>query len=257
MPIITKGKEATTILSALFADARRGVVFTGAGISTESGIPDFRSPGGTWERFEPVYFDQFVASEEARQLDWKRRFIMLDQFGQAEPNAGHRAIAALVAAGKVDTVVTQNIDGLHQRAGVPAERVIEIHGNGTFATCLDCGRRHELSDIRPAFEADGTTPRCVSCGGLVKVAVISFGQAMPVTEMLRAEDAANRADLFVAIGSSLVVYPAAGLPVVAKREGAKLVIINREPTELDALADVVIHDEIGSVMAPFAANTIV
>ncbi len=251
MTLVSERKNAVSTLAELFADARRAVIFTGAGISTESGIPDFRSPGGIWERTDPVYFDDFVTSEDARRTDWQRRFTMLDQFAAAEPNAGHRAIAALHRLGRVSAVITQNIDGMHQRSGVPDDRVIELHGNGTFATCLECGERHELEAIRGPFEERGETPRCRACGGIVKAAIINFGQSMPLEAMAQAQEAALEADLFVAIGSSLVVYPAAGLPILAKEEGAELVILNREATPLDGIADFVIRDEIGPVLAPF------
>src|SRR5881227_257786 len=142
----------TAGLAGLIADARRAIVFTGAGISTESGIPDFRSPGGIWTQMAPIYFDDFLASEEARRETWRRRFAMQDAFGGAEPNRGHRAVDALVRRGKVSAVITQNIDGLHQASGVPPEKVIELHGNTTYATCLDCGTRHELDEVRATFE---------------------------------------------------------------------------------------------------------
>src|SRR5580658_2571016 len=165
-------------LARLIGNARRGVVFTGAGISTESGIPDFRSPGGIWTQMAPIYFDDCLASEEARRETWRRRFAMEETFAAAAPNRGHRAVDALVRRGKVASVITQNIDGLHQASGIPAEKVIELHGNTTYATCLDCGTRHELADIRVAFERDpGRAPRCVRCRGFVKTATISFGQA--------------------------------------------------------------------------------
>lgn len=246
--------DAIALIGDLFAAAERAVVFTGAGISTESGIPDFRSPGGIWEKHRPIMFDDFVASKAARMEDWRRRFTMLDQFGEAEPNAGHLAIAEQVRRGVVSTVITQNIDGLHQRAGVPADKMIEIHGNGTFAKCLDCDTRHELAPIRAAIAETASDYRCARCGGIVKAAVISFGQAMPVDEMRRAEAASVEADLFLAIGSSLVVYPAAGLPLIAKRNGARLVIVNRDPTDLDGLADHVLHLQIGDVFAPFVGT---
>ncbi len=248
--------EAIELIGELLAAATDAVVFTGAGISTESGIPDFRGPGGFWERHRPIMFDEFVASEGARMEDWRRRFTMLDQFGDAEPNAGHLAIAEQVRRGVVTTVITQNIDGLHQRAGVPADKMIEIHGNGTFARCLDCQTRYELAPIRAAIDDTANDFRCRKCGGIVKAAVISFGQAMPVNEMRRAEAAAENADLFLAIGSSLVVYPAAGLPVIAKKNGARLVIVNRDPTELDAIADHVVHLQIGDVFTPFTGSAL-
>ena len=230
----------------------RGVVFTGAGVSTESGIPDFRSPGGIWSKAAPIYFDDFVRSEKARRESWDRRFELDETMGDAEPNRGHRAIAKLVRTGKVSAVITQNIDGLHQESGVPDSRVIELHGNTTFATCLSCNLRHELAPIRSEFKDRGILPTCRSCGGIVKTATISFGQAMPEAEMERARDETLACDLFVVVGSSLVVYPAAGFPAMAKRSGAKLVIINREPTDLDGMADLVVNREIGPVLGEVA-----
>lgn len=225
------------------------VVFTGAGISTESGIPDFRSPGGLWTQMKPIYFDEFVNSEETRKESWRRRFEGRDYLTTAEPNAGHIAVARLVAAGKVSTVITQNIDNLHQNAGVPAEKVIEIHGNATYAKCLSCAERVELDVIRAQYRQMGTAAPCEACGGLVKSATISFGQAMPEREMRLAEAASGMCDLFLAIGSSLTVYPAAGLPILARRQGAKLVILNRDETELDPIAHLVINDEIGPTLS--------
>jgi len=235
-------------LARLIGEARRAVVFTGAGISTESGIPDFRSPGGIWTQMAPIYFDDFLASEEARRETWRRRFAMQDTFGEALPNRGHRAVDALLRRGKASAVITQNIDGLHQASGIPADKVIELHGNTTYATCLDCGTRHELADIRVDFERDGTAPRCMRCKGFVKTATISFGQAMPQQEMRRAEAETLAADLFIVLGSSLVVYPAAGFPELAKRNGAMLAIVNREETPLDDRADLVIHRGIGDTL---------
>jgi NAD-dependent deacetylase len=236
-------------LAKLISKARRAVVFTGAGISTESGIPDFRSPGGYWSKNRVIYFDEFVRSRDARIEAWTRLFDGRPSLRSATPNAGHRAVAKLVAQGKVTEVITQNIDGLHQAAGVPADKVIEVHGNATFAKCLECGLRHEFDDIEPAFKATREPPVCRSCQGIVKSATISFGQPMPEAEMERASDAALECDLFLAIGSSLVVYPAAGLPIAAKRQGAKLVILNRDPTELDHLADLVVNAEIGPTLS--------
>ena len=236
-------------LKDLIERAKRAVVFTGAGISTESGIPDFRSPGGIWSKNRVIYFDEFVRSRDARVEAWTRLFDGRPTLKKAEPNAGHRAVARLVETGKVSHVITQNIDGLHQRAGVPAELVIEVHGNATYAKCLSCGQRHEFDDIEPAFKRTGEPPVCVACSGIVKSATISFGQAMPEEEMERAAEAVLACDLCLAIGSSLVVYPAAGLPIAAKRNGAKFVILNRDPTELDQMADLVINAEIGPTLA--------
>lgn len=236
-------------LKKLIDRSKRAVVFTGAGISTESGIPDFRSPGGIWSKNRVIYFDEFVRSRDARVEAWTRLFAGRPTLNAAQPNAGHRAVARLVETGKVTDVVTQNIDGLHQAAGVPADKVIEVHGNATYAKCLSCGLRHEFDDIEPAFQATKEPPVCRDCRGIVKSATISFGQAMPEDEMIRAGEASLACDLFLAVGSSLVVYPAAGLPIAAKRNGAKLVILNRDPTELDHLADLVINAEIGPSLA--------
>ena len=235
-------------LASVIAQARRAVVFTGAGISTESGIPDFRSPGGIWTRMAPIDFSEFLASEEARRETWRRRFAMEETFRAAAPNRGHRAVAELVRCGKAASVITQNIDGLHQAAGVPDNQVIELHGNTTYAHCLDCSTRYELAALRIAFEHDGEAPLCEDCGGYVKTATISFGQAMPVEAMRRAEIETRAADLFIVAGSSLVVYPAAAFPELAKDNGATLVIVNREPTGLDAIADLVLNRSIGETL---------
>jgi len=239
-------------LGRALEQALRVVVFTGAGISTESGIPDFRSPGGIWTKMAPIDFQDFMKSEDVRVEAWRRKFGLDETLTKAEPNKGHMAIAKLADEGKVTHVITQNIDNLHQDSGVPASKVIELHGNGTYATCLSCGIRYELESIKRDFEATAAAPVCASCGGVVKSATISFGQAMPEAEMLRAEEATLGCDLFLAIGSSLQVYPAAGFPMLAKRNGAQLVILNRESTELDPIADLVLHQEIGPTLAPLA-----
>jgi len=240
-------------LMRMVREADRVVVFTGAGISTESGIPDFRSPGGMWTKFRPIEFQDYMASAEMRAEAWRRKFAMESTFRSARPGRGHDAVAHLVRVGKVRHVITQNIDNLHQMSGVPDNRVIELHGNTTYAHCLDCGLRYEIDDIRAVFEETGEAPDCRACGGIVKTATISFGQAMPEEEMLRAEAATLDCDLFLAIGSSLVVYPAAGFPLIAKRNGARLAIINRERTELDPYADLVVSEDIGAVMEPLSA----
>lgn len=240
--------EGAASLAAMLRAARRVVVFTGAGISTESGIPDFRSPGGIWTKMAPIDFQDFVASAELRKEAWRRRFVMEETFAAVKPNAGHHAVAELVSRGLVGTVITQNIDNLHQDSGVPEGQVVEIHGNTRYAKCLECGERHELPPIRAHFEACGEPPDCGACGGILKTATISFGQAMPELEMARAEKATRACDLFLVLGSSLVVYPAAGFPIMAKRGGARLVILNRESTEQDELADLVLNAEIGPTM---------
>ncbi len=237
-----------TSLEAILDESRRTVIFTGAGISTESGIPDFRSPNGIWSKFTPVYYQDFVASEDARREAWRRKLIVDHDMRGAKPNRGHRAVAQLVHQNDVNCVITQNIDGLHQESGIAEDRIIELHGNSTYATCLDCESRHELEPILADFSRDETLPLCGNCGGIVKTATVSFGQSMPRAAMDRAEAETLGCDLFIAIGSSLVVYPAAGFPVLAKQNGARLVIINREPTDLDGLADVVLNEEIGATL---------
>jgi NAD-dependent deacetylase len=234
-------------LARMIATADRVAIFTGAGISTESGIPDFRSPGGTWTRQRPIEFSDFMASDAARRETWRRRFEMEDTLRKAAPNRGHRAVAELVRRGKCPAVITQNIDGLHQDSGIPDDKVIELHGNTTYATCLECGFRYEIAELRVDFEADNIVPHC-ACGGWVKTATISFGQSMPVDEMRRAERETLLADLFISIGSSLVVYPAAGFPELAKRNGAALVILNLQDTGLDRIADLVLHQPIGETL---------
>lgn len=236
-------------LRDMIGAATRIVAFTGAGISTESGIPDFRSPGGIWTKYRPIYFDDFMSSEEMRRESWRRKFATDETLLKAEPNAGHRALAKLVEQGRMSSIITQNIDGLHQQSGVPDSKVIELHGNATYATCLDCGHRHELAPIRRAFLESGRLPLCEKCEGIVKTATISFGQSMPEIPMARAQDESLACDLFIVLGSSLVVYPAAGFPALAKRNGAGLVIINRDPTDQDDSADLVVHAEIGSTMS--------
>src|SRR5258706_2422146 len=196
-------------LARLIADARRMVVFTGAGISTESGIPDFRSPGGVWSQMKPIYFQDFVSDPARRREAWERAFSGRAGWVGRAPNAGHYAVARLVERGKVSAVITQNVDNLHQDSGVPTDRVIELHGNASYAKCLECGERHELAELKESFLKAGEIPYCRRCGGLVKTATISFGQAMPAEPMVRAEAAALGFDAFLGLGSSLVVYPAA------------------------------------------------
>ncbi len=235
-------------LGMLLAESRRAVVFTGAGISTESGIPDFRSPGGLWSRYRPVEFSDFLADAGKRRESWRLMFALGETLSAARPNAGHVAVARLVAAGKVSHVITQNVDGLHQQAGVPDGQVIELHGTTRYARCLTCGKRFDPSPIKERFLKDETLPMCDACGGIVKSATISFGQSMPEEELRRADAAVAGCDLLLAIGSSLVVYPAASYPERAKQHGARLVILNRDPTPYDDIADLVLHREIGPTL---------
>jgi NAD-dependent deacetylase len=246
---------AVARLRELVEEAAVVVAFTGAGISTECGIPDFRSPGGIWTKMRPIEFGDFLASQEMRDESWRRRFVMEEQFGGALPGRGHRALASLYRAGKIPAVITQNIDNLHQASGISAEHVVELHGNTTYASCLGCGNRYELPWVRERFTASGgRSPDCPDCGGPIKSATVSFGQAMPEAAMRRAQELTESCDLFLAIGSSLVVWPAAGFPLTAKRNGARLVIINRDATEFDDIADLVVHDDIGDALSAFIAH---
>jgi NAD-dependent deacetylase len=242
-------------LQELVDGARVIAPFTGAGISTECGIPDFRSPGGLWTKNKPIPFDEFLASQDMRNEAWRRRFAMDAHFSAALPGRGHLALASFYRTGKAPAVITQNIDNLHQSSGISADHVIELHGNNSYALCLGCAKRFELPWVRQQFtDANERAPDCPECGGHIKTATISFGQAMPEDQMRRAEKLALDCDLFLAVGSSLVVWPAAGFPLLAKRNGARLVIINREATEFDEIADLVVRDDIGTVLSPFIVH---
>ena len=240
-------------LAHMLDDAYTVTVLTGAGISTESGIPDFRSPGGIWSKFRIIDYSEFMADEAARLEDWKRRFCMEDQLGVVKPNIGHEIIARWVRSGHCQTVITQNIDGLHQLAGTPEKAIIEIHGNARHASCTKCGLGHTIAECRKSISKTGRAPVCRKCGGIVKSDVVMFGQKMPEEETANAFRAAESCDLFIAIGTSLVVHPAASLPIAARRAGAKLVIINHEPTDMDPFADLLIHDGIGETFRCLAA----
>jgi len=236
---------------ALLERAERVAVLTGAGISTESGIPDFRSPGGLWDRYDPsqLTFDRFCASEDTRRTYWEIATQSYPVMRDAEPNAAHRAVAAIERAGKLLKLVTQNVDGLHHRAGSTAPATIEIHGSAMRATCIDCGAEHDRASVHQRVLDGQAVPSCDHCGGRLKPATVSFGQAMPERETAEAFAAAADCDLMIVIGSSLVVYPAAGVPEAAVRAGAPLVIVNREPTPLDAHAEVLVHGAAGESMS--------
>ncbi len=244
------------VLRQMILSSSNIVGFTGAGISTECGVPDFRSPGSPWMVNKPISYSAFRASPAMRIEAWRRKFIMDDHYRNALPGRGHKAIKALIASSRMSVVITQNIDNLHQLSGVTEDKIIELHGNGSYATCLDCAWRYELEPVRERFEATGCAPDCERCGGPIKSATISFGQAMPELKMQRAVEAARCADLFISIGSSLVVYPAAHLPALAKESGAVLVIINAEPTPCDVHADMVIRSDIGSILQAVTAEFI-
>jgi NAD-dependent deacetylase len=244
---------STTVqqLASWLADADRAVVFTGAGISTESGIPDFRSPGGVWSRNQPVYYDQFLASADARFEYWRQKAEAAPDFERAQPNRGHLALARWEQAGRLTAVITQNIDGLHQLAG--SRRVLELHGTARWIACVDCGERFAPRPLLDEFRATQTVPACPACGGRLKSATISFGQTLPADVLEESTALAESCDVFLAIGSSLVVQPAAGLPELARRAGSKLAIINRDPTPLDAGADAVLHEPIGESLGQIDA----
>jgi len=232
-------------------ESKRTVVFSGAGLSTESGIPDFRSPGGIWDRYDPedFYFQNFLASEASREKYWQLATEMYEPMKKAQPNSAHLAIAELEKLGKLDCVITQNIDGLHLKAGNSEEKVIQLHGTAMCVSCLNCGKKFDREGIQERLQKTKKVPYCDDCNGPLKPATISFGQPMPERETQEAYHRSSLCDLFIVIGSSLVVQPAASMPLVAKRNGAKLVIINRDPTSYDDLADNVIHDQAGPTMA--------
>jgi len=227
--------------------AQEAVVFTGAGMSTESGIPDFRSPGGVWAKYQPVMFQDFVSSDAARREYWRQKCEAHGEFGAARPNTGHKVLANWEAAGRLRAVITQNIDGLHQAAG--SRRVLELHGTAMEIVCLSCERRFEPEPMMAAFRETGTAPHCEACGGYLKSATVSFGQSLPEAVLAEAWQLARKSDLFLVLGSSLVVEPAASLPRFARQHGARLVIINRDPTEQDATAQAVLHEPLGAALA--------
>ncbi len=227
------------------------VVFTGAGISTESGIPDFRSPGGIWTRYRPVTFQEYMSSEASRIEAWKRRLDGWEQYKNAKPNIGHYFVHSLDAKGKLVGLITQNVDGLHSKAGLPDEKIVELHGSNRKVICLQCDREFDPDEIIKQLVGDFASPKCVACGGILKSATGSFGQAMPENAMRMAQEWTEQAEVFIVMGSSLQVQPAASFPVVAKRNGALLAIINREAGPLDDTADFVHHSAIGEFCARF------
>ena len=237
-------EEAADIIES----AERVVVFTGAGVSTESGIPDFRSPGGIWTKYQPIMFQDFMASEEMRRESWRRGKETYHLFADVEPNPAHYAIVELERMGKINSIITQNIDNLHQKAGSPPELVIELHGTAMYVVCLNCEKRWPRSEIQEWLKAGVDIPQCDECDGIMKSATVSFGQPMPERETREAQMRAEQAEVFIVIGSSLVVYPAANMPLMAKQSGAKLVIINLGETPLDDYADVLIRGRAGEVM---------
>jgi NAD-dependent deacetylase len=244
-------EEKLSQVAEWIIQANKVVVFSGAGLSTESGIPDFRSPGGVWDRYNPedFYFQNFLASENSREKYWQMATEMYEPMKKAQPNLAHLAIAEMERLGKLDCVITQNIDGLHFKAGNSEEKVIQLHGTAMFVSCLSCGKSYDREEIQERIQKGVKAPYCDDCGGPLKPATISFGQSMPERETEEAYHRSSSSDLFIAIGSSLSVQPAASMPLVAKRNRAKLVIINRDRTPYDPMADIVIHGQAGPVMA--------
>ena len=246
---IVAAESDVDLLAGLLADAGRIVSFTGAGISTESGIPDYRGPGGVWSTGKPPTLDDFLTNEAARLEYWERRRTGYRQMAAVEPNGGHRALVELERSGRLLGTITQNIDGLHQKAGADPDRVVELHGTAHAVRCLSCGTVWPASEIQEWLERTTGEPRCQVCGGILRSATVLFGEAMPVEPLRRAIAFAQEADLMLVIGSSLVVQPAARLPLIAVRAGARLAMINRESTPLDRLADLVVRGDAGRTLA--------
>ena len=238
-------------ISEMILQSKQVVVFTGAGISTESGISDFRSPGGIWDRFDPNEFtyQKFLSSEASREKYWEFYKLLWTTTADAKPNRGHNAIAELHHLDKLDCVITQNVDNLHQESGVPEKKVIELHGTLKWVTCLECSQRYLMEQIQSRLERGEKVPKCDTCGGIVKPATISFGQPMPERETRKAQMRAATCDLFLVAGSSLMVYPAAQMPLIAKDNGAKLIIVNLSPTPHDHYADIIIHEKTGETLS--------
>lgn len=244
--------DAAELLLNWLAESLSTVAFTGAGISTESGIPDFRSPGGVWAKNDPVYFDDFMASADSRYEYWRQKAEAHGDFADASPNITHETLAAWEQRGDLRGVITQNIDGLHQDSG--SQNVLELHGTARDVACMDCDWRQPANSWVARFLAEDRVPDCPNCNGRLKHATVSFGQSLP-TEVLRtASQWATESDLFIALGSSLVVHPAASLPQMARERGAKLVILNRDPTPLDTIANLIVNAPLGELFSTMSAN---
>ena len=243
-------------LSSLICSSRYLVAFTGAGISTESGIPDFRGPKGIWKRYRPIELTEFINDPASRKEYWRRKIEMYPQMQDSQPNEGHRALARLYQAGLLKTIITQNIDSLHKKSGIPDSRVIELHGSNAYIVCLDCRKRYEWKEVLPYFDEHEDCPRCEKCGGWLKPATISFGQAMPEAETKKAFQEAAMADVLLVIGSSLQVYPAAAIPTETERSGGLVAIINNEPTAQDHIAHIVLHGKAGEILKTLVNKTL-
>ena len=239
--------DRIALIARKIREAGKNIFFTGAGISTESGIPDYRSQGGIWDKFRPVYFDEFMSSKDAREEYWRRWKELYRGIQQARPNVGHTSIARLDQLGFLHAVITQNVDGLHQLSGLADEKIIELHGNTRRIRCLKCRKITSTDDIQKRLASGDPAPEC-KCGGYLKPDTISFGQAMPAVEVNRAVSLSQTCDFFMVVGSTLLVQPAAHMPVYAKQNGAFLVIINLSETPCDDLCDVLVRDKAGDVL---------
>ena len=236
-------------LQRLIEKSEKLVFFTGAGISTNSGIPDFRGPKGLWKTATPIYFQDFINSKEKRIESWKRKFSNELSIDSAKPNIGHYKLAEIISSKEEAHLITQNVDNLHQDSGIDNSKITELHGNATYAKCLDCSKKYELNSLKEDFFITKEPPVCTECKGVIKTATVSFGQAMPEEEMITAQRVSIKSDLFICLGTSLAVFPAADLPLLAKETGANLVIVNNEPTQMDHLSDLVINRDISEVLS--------
>lgn len=239
------------MIAKKISEGGSNIIFTGAGISTESGISDYRSKGGIWDKFRPVYFDEFMTSKDAREEYWRRKQELLRELEGAQPNPAHIAVAELHDKGLIEGVITQNIDGLHQRAGMPEDRVIELHGNTLRICCMTCGEVSPVEEALKRIDSGDTAPEC-RCGGYLKPDTISFGQAMPVTEVEKSARLSRSADFFMVVGSTLIVQPASLMPIYAKEGGAFLAIVNLSETPCDSICDVLINRKAGEVLSEIA-----
>jgi NAD-dependent deacetylase len=240
-------KDAIFQIAEKIKQGGKNVVFTGAGISTESGIPDYRSQGGIWDKFRPVYFDEFMSSKDSREEYWRRWVELYQGIVKARPNAAHLALARLEKMGRLQALITQNIDGLHQASGLAAENIIELHGNTCRIRCMRCRKISPLENVQQRLAAGDMAPEC-ECGGFLKPDTISFGQAMPVAEVEKAAALSQNCDFFLVVGSTLLVQPAAHMPIYAKNSGAFLAIVNLSDTPCDGMCDVLIRDKAGNVL---------
>ncbi len=247
-------KDKITQIADKIAEGGKNIIFTGAGISTESGIPDYRSKGGLWDKFRPVYFDEFMSSKESRIEYWRRKSELYHDIDQAKPNKAHLAVKALYDMGFIESVITQNIDGLHQEAGLPDGKVIELHGSNRRIRCMSCGGISSIHEAQKRIEAGDLAPEC-SCGGYLKPDTISFGQSMPADEVKKAEELSSSCNFFMVIGSTLLVQPASLMPDYARQAGAFLAIVNLSETPYDDICDVLIVQKAGEVL-PAIANSL-